>query len=290
MEDRSVVYPLRALGRAAIRFSDKGGWVVSSHVAMSMMLALFPFMLFIVALASVLTQQVDSSELIGLIMGTWPDDIAAPIERELSAVMAASKTGPLTLGAALALYFASNGVDAIRVAMVRAYRDTDPRPFWKQRLVCLVFVIGGSAVVLMAAVLELFLPLYLHFVADAVPDGLRGWIAGDWAAKALTVALTVFAVFSFHMWLSGSRHTMAEVWPGVLLSFALWWVMARAFGWYIAKFASYSATYAGLAGAMAALIFLYLLAAILILGAEFNGVLARERRNRAEQPVKENEK
>lgn len=41
----------RALMRTVSRFNDRGGWVMSSHVAMSMMLALFPFLLFIVALA-----------------------------------------------------------------------------------------------------------------------------------------------------------------------------------------------------------------------------------------------
>ncbi|MFC3118098.1 YhjD/YihY/BrkB family envelope integrity protein [Jhaorihella thermophila] len=52
-----------------------------------------------------------------------------------------------------------------------------------------------------------------------------------------------------------------------------WMAAGRAFSWYVAAFGSYSATYAGLAGAMAALIFLYLISAILILGAEFNGAL-----------------
>ena len=64
-----------------------------------------------------------------------------------------------------------------------------------------------------------------------------------------------------------------QILPGVLLTLVLWSAGGWAFSIYIGKFATYSATYAGLAGAMAALIFLYLCAAMLILGAEYNGAL-----------------
>ena len=62
-----------------------------------------------------------------------------------------------------------------------------------------------------------------------------------------------------------------------MVTLLLWWAAGTGFALYVSSFASYSATYAGLAGAMAALIFLYLNAAILILGAEINGVLQTDR-------------
>ena len=64
-----------------------------------------------------------------------------------------------------------------------------------------------------------------------------------------------------------------QILPGVALTLRLWAAGGWGFSVYIAQFATYSATYAGLAGAMAALIFMYLCAAILIFGAEFNGAL-----------------
>ncbi len=76
-----------------------------------------------------------------------------------------------------------------------------------------------------------------------------------------------------HLILPTGRHKLRQILPGVVLTLALWAAGGWGFSVYIAQFASYSATYAGLAGAMAALIFLYLCAAILILGAEYNGAL-----------------
>jgi membrane protein len=86
--------------------------------------------------------------------------------------------------------------------------------------------------------------------------------------------LLKFVVFSCHRWLPGRRQ-LARIWPGIVLTLVLWIIAASGFSLYLESFASYSRTYAGLAGIMTALIFLYLMAAILIFGAEYNSALGR---------------
>ncbi len=267
----------RALLDAATRFNDKGGWVMSSHVAMSMMMALFPFVLFIVALAATLSQDIDVDNLIEVVFGSWPDEIAQPITREVRAVLTADHSGLLTLGGVLAIYFASNGVDAVRQAMTRAYRDSDPRPFWRTRLLCLAFVVVGGAIIMIAATVGVALPLYMHFVTDAVPIQMSRWLGSDLINRAGTLLMLTAGVAACHIWLPGQRHSLNQILPGVVFTVLLWGMAGTGFSYYLARFASYSATYAGLAGVMVALIFLYLMAAILILGAEFNGALMKRR-------------
>ena len=135
----------------------------------------------------------------------------------------------------------------------------------------------GGAGLLLTAVFELFLPLGARFVARFFPDldFLRGWEHG---ANGLVVAvIPVAAVFLYHLVLLPRRETVRHILPGAVVTLLLWWAAGTGFALYVSSFASYSATYAGLAGAMAALIFLYLNAAILILGAEINGVLQTDR-------------
>ncbi len=268
---------MHAMFTAFRRFNAKNGWVMSSHVAMSLMLALFPFVLFTVALAGTLTREVQLEEMIELVFGGWPEEVADPIVAELYAVLGASGSRLMTLGGLLAVYFASNGVNAVRIAMTQAYRDEDPRPFWKSRLLCLLFVIVGGFAIMAITVLELLLPLYANLVSQAVPEQVSDVVAGDWIGNALVLAVPFLAVLACHVWLPGSRHRVADVLPGVVLTVLLWGVAGWGFAIYVGQFASYSATYAGLAGAMAALIFLYLNAGILILGAEFNGALIERR-------------
>lgn len=265
----------RALKDAAVRFNSKGGWVMSSHVAMSMMMALFPFVLFVVALAATLSQDIDVDNLIELIFGSWPDEIAQPITSEVRRVLASANSGLLTVGGVLAIYFASNGIDAVRKAMIQAYRDSEPRPYWKARLICLVFVVVGGAILMIAATIGLAVPLYLRFVADVVPSDVMGWLASDTLATLVAVFLLGAGVSACHIWLPGHKHSLSQILPGVILTILLWGLAGAGFSYYLASFASYSATYAGLAGVMVALIFLYLMSALLILGAEFNGALEK---------------
>lgn len=267
----------RALLSSWTRFNDRGGWVMSSHVAMSVMLALFPFVLFIVALAATLSQNIDIDSLIELVFGSWPDEIAAPITNQVRKVVSTTDSTVLTLGGVLAIYFSSNGVDAVRKAMVLAYRETDERPFWRTRLLSLTFVIIGGAGVLVAGTVGVALPIYVHFFAEAVPGPLLDWLDSELINTMVPLVLLALGVAACHMWLPGKHHTLQQVLPGVLLTLFLWGVAGAGFSYYLARFASYSATYAGLAGVMAALIFLYLMSAILIFGAQFNEALSNQK-------------
>lgn len=268
---------LQAVRAALRRFDGNHGFIRASHVAMSIMLALFPFVLFVVALAGVIAPQMESDDLVALLFRTWPQEIAAPLAREIRAVLEAGSLGLMTIGGALALWFASNGVDAVRVALSLAYRETDPRPFWITRPLCLAFVLIGGAALLAGLTVNVGLPAYFGFFAEAMPDALAGWVENTGLQRAVTLGVLLAGVAACHVWLPGTPHGLRDIWPGVVLTVALWVGAVRGFGYYLAKFADYSATYAGLAGAMAALIFLYLMAAILILGAEFNGALIRRR-------------
>ncbi len=264
---------LRAFGLALKRFDAKNGFVMSSHVAMSLMLAVFPFALFTVALAGALSQDYVTDELIELIFGAWPKDVAQPIVSELRAVLAGSGTGVITLGGLLAIFFASNGVVAVRKAMTQAYHDKDSWPFWKTRLFCFGVVIVGGAAILVIAAVEVVLPVYTRLVSEKTAVNLDGWFSVDRLRWTFTVALPAVIVILAHLVLPTRRHRLTQILPGVILTLALWAAGGWGFSVYISKFAEYSATYAGLAGAMAALIFLYLCSAMLILGAEYNGAL-----------------
>lgn len=246
---------------------------MSSHVAMSLMMALFPFVLFTVALAGTLSQGYVTDELIDLIFGAWPKDVADPIVAELRAVLDGAGSGVITLGGLLAIYFASNGVAAVRRAMTQAYHDKDSWPFWKARLLCFVLVIIGGAAILAIAAVEVVLPVYTRLVSEKTAVDVDHLLSVDRLRWTFTVAVPAGTVLLAHLILPTRRHSLVQILPGVILTLALWAAGGWGFSIYIAQFATYSATYAGLAGAMAALIFLYLCSAMLILGAEYNGAL-----------------
>ncbi|MFY0661185.1 MAG: YihY/virulence factor BrkB family protein [Shimia sp.] len=273
---RHLVNCLRA---TVVRFNGKNGFMRSSHLTLSFVFALFPFCLFALSLAGALSPQAQVDDIIDFAIGAWPDAIAGPIERELRAVLQAGSS-TLTLGAVLAIVFASNGVDAIRVVITDAYRETDPRPFWKVRGLAILFVVAGSALFTAAGLVSVVVPVVLHFFEDLVPWLDQSILSNEQFRQGVIFAVTTFFLFACHKWLPGVPHKTGSLWPGIVLCLVLWFFASKVFTIYISSFSTYSVTYAGLAGIMSALVYLYLMSAIFVFGAEFNGQLMDETRRR----------
>jgi membrane protein len=272
---------VNSLQATVARFSTKNGFMRSSHLTLSFVFALFPFCLFALSLAGVLSPEAQVDDIIDFAIGAWPDAIAGPIEHELRAVLQ-SAGSTLTLGAVLAIIFASNGVDAIRSVITDAYRETDPRPFWKVRALAVLFVVAGSALLTIAGVISVIVPIVIHYFDDLVPWLDQSILSNDQFRQATIFGVTMFYLYACHRWLPGIPHKAKSLWPGVLLCLILWFVASKAFSFYISSFSTYSVTYAGLAGIMSALVYLYLMSAIFVFGAEFNGQLMDEARARGE--------
>lgn len=256
------------------RFDEGDGWAHSSHIALSLLIALFPFLTFSLALAVQLSDGINSRDLVEFVMGPWPDQFADPITQEINAVLETKRTGKLTVSAFLALVFASNGVDAIRSGITAAYHDIDTRPFWKTRLLSLLFVIVGALILGSVGTLLIIIPEYIAVFGTPDTREYAQFFASEGLRFAIAILLLVLLLISCHLWMPGKRPPLRSILPGVILTLVLWSVSAQGFSFYISTFQSYSVTYAGLAGIMASLVFMYLMAAIFLLGAEFNGQLA----------------
>lgn len=258
------------LSDAVHHLHESDGWAMASHVAMSLMIAVFPLLVFTTALSGFLSSDNDVKGIIQLVFDYWPDEIAEPIVREIGVVIQHRSAGFLTLSIVLALFFASNGIEAVRTALNRAYRDHDARSFLKQRLQSLIFVLVLAVLLYVISVLLIFAPLYYFFEQVSSTSIYHRFFQSGSIRLSAAFTLLAFVVFACHYWLPGHRRPVSAIWPGIVLTLVLWVVAAELFSLYLKFFATYSATYAGLAGIMTALIFLYLMAVVLIFGAEYN--------------------
>ncbi len=143
-----------ALWEAVVRFGERNAYASSAHITMALMLAVFPFSVAVLSVASAVGARLDPANVVDLIFGTWPEIVAEPIMQEVDAVIQQSSGGTLAVGLILALAFASNGVDAVRLAVTQAYRDFDPRPAWMTRILSVAFVLSGAILVAVVATLQ----------------------------------------------------------------------------------------------------------------------------------------
>jgi membrane protein len=261
-------------GIAFQRFVAHDGWAIASHIALSVLMSLFPFLIIITALGGLFGSQTVADEAAALILEAWPREVGEPIARELSSVLTGIRGDALTLGAILALYFASSGVESLRIGLNRAYEAYEWRAWWHTRLESILYVIGGAAAMLAFALLVVLGPLLgrlaIKWVPALEPFGVTLAILRIGVATVLIVAALVMA----HGVLAAGERSLRQILPGLAVTLAFWLMLGIGFGHYLESFAvAYVTTYAGLATAMVALVFLYWLAAIFLYGAELNAAL-----------------
>jgi membrane protein len=272
---RRIAAVKRVLYDALGHFNNDDGWAMASHLAISALMALFPFLIFATTLASFLGAQAFADTAVHLVFDTWPEQIAEPIAREVLNVLTVQRTDLLTYGVVLAAFFASNGIEALRTSLNRAYRVPENRGIIYRRVQSLVFVLIGSAVFFAISVRLVFAPL-LARLAEARFE----WIApymGTITFWRYTVAAAVIigGLIAVHVWLPAGRRTFVSILPGIAFTLVAWFVGSIVFATYIDNFSSYASTYAGLASIMIAVVFLYILSAIFILGGELNAAISR---------------
>ncbi|MEX4008818.1 YihY/virulence factor BrkB family protein [Neoaquamicrobium sediminum] len=272
---RRLVIIKRVLGDAIGHFNYDDGWALASHLALSALLALFPFLIFATSLASFLGADAFAETAVHLIFDTWPEEIAAPIAREVSSVLTIQRGDFLTIGILAAAFFASNGIEALRVGLNRAYRVLDRRSIFFLRAQSLAFVLVATIGFLVVSSLLVVLPVAIGIAQQRLP-WIEPYIGTINLWRILIAAvIIVLALIAVHLWLPAGKRRFREIVPGLIFTLVFWVVGSSLFATYLSYYSTYASTYAGLASIMIALVFLYIVSAIFILGGELNASIKR---------------
>ncbi len=271
--------PIRILFDAYLKLNRDDGWAIASHIALSILTSLFPFLIFLTALAGFFGLREEADAATALIFETWPPNVAEPIAAEIHNVLTQPRGGLLTVGAVLAIYFSSSGVEALRIALNRAYDVRDGRPWWLLRLESILYVFLGATSLLAVAFFMVLAPL-ARAIAEKHAPGLMHELEPLYAPVryGVTSSVVAIAVLAAHKLLPAGSRSLLKVAPGLVLTLVASLAFGAGFGAYLAAFAgSYVSTYAGLASIMMAIVFLYVLAMIFIYGAELNQIITTSR-------------
>lgn len=269
---------LQIAWEATERFLADDGWAIASHIALNGLMSLFPFLIVVTALAGFFGSPAYADEVTRILLEAWPEVVARPIAREIHTVLTTFRTDLLTVGVFLAIYFASNGIEALRTALNRAYEVKETRWWYLCRLESIAYVVIGAISLLVVAVLVVLGPLIWATAVRLVPWlAPFGWIVLTVRVAAASVVI-VMALTLIHLFLPAGRRRFTDILPGIGVTLLLWLIGGSLFGSYLASFAqNYVNTYAGLASVMVALVFLYYTAAIFVWGGELNAAIWRSK-------------
>ena len=276
---RRIRYIFHVTLDAFYTFLADDGWAIASHIALSTLMALFPFLIVLTSLAGFFGSKELADQAAGLLLQVWPRQVADTLTANIHDVLTTTRGDILTIGAVLAVYFASNGVEALRVALNRAYAVIEPRRWYWLRLESIGYTLVAAFTSLAMAFLIVLGPLMLEAARRHIPIIVESnEKLLNIARYSITILALVVALFVLHAWLPAGRRSFLQILPGIIFTLIASMVSGIVFGQYLARFANnYVTMYAGLASVIIALVFLYFMAAIFVYGGELNAAIIKSR-------------
>jgi membrane protein len=260
-------------------FLADDGWAIASHIALSALMALFPFLIVLTSLAGFFGSKELADQAAVLMLQVWPKQVADSLAGEIHDVLTTTRGDALTIGAMLAVYFASNGVESLRVGLNRSYSVIEPRSWYWLRLESIGYTLVAAFSALAMAFLIVLGPLMLEAARRHIPlvvESNEHFVTVS--RYGITVTALTVALFIVHAWLPAGRRRFLQILPGIVFTLVASLLSGVVFGQYLARFANnYVTMYAGLASVIIALVFLYFIAAIFVFGGELNAAIIKSR-------------
>ena len=266
---------LWALAERSVRgFARHGMAVYAMALAYRGLFALLPFAVFLVAVLSFL--RVDAVLL--WLAEQGPPGLRGPLPELIGwleeGVLGRTEGGILVVGIVLAFWSVSIGAIVLTRALNDVFEVEETRPVWKRIAASLTFAPGLA--VIAAVGLMLVTSRAMAWISWRV--GLDAVFVFLWGVLRVPVALLLLSlVVSAVYRITPNRHlALRSVAPGAFLAVALWALASLAFAFGLRLFPDYGAIYGSLGAAISLLLYLYVSAAAVLVGAEVNAAMQRE--------------
>lgn len=270
--------------KALMEFTRDGCTDAAAALTYFSVLSLFPALLAMVSLLGVFGQGQRTVDSLMATAGQFaPSDVLSIIEPVIASMVKTQAAGfALVTGLVVALWSASNYTTAFSRAINRVYEVDEGRPIWKARPVFILLTIAILA--LLAAIgfgLAVSGPI-AEAVGNAVgmgPTAVQVWDIVKWPIILAIVILIVALLYYVTPNVQQPKFRWISV--GATVAIGLWLLASVAFGFYVANFSNYNATYGSLGGVIVFLLWLWITNNALLFGAEVDAELERSRQLQA---------
>jgi membrane protein len=270
-------------------FNDNRLLAVAAGVTFYWLLAIFPSIAAFVSLYGLVADASTIDAHLSLVSGILPSG-AVDIIHEQLAKLAAKSDAKLSvgflLGLGVALWSANAGMKAIIDALNVVYDEKEKRGFVKLTLLSLLFTIGALAALLLALTAVVVAPILLSALGLS---GLSGVLISI-VRWPLLLGLAMIGLAVVYRYGPSRRQARWEWLSAGTVAAAVGWLIGSAlFSWYVASFGAYNATYGSLGAAVGMMMWMWISAIVILLGAEANAEAehqtARDSTIGAEKPL-----
>ncbi len=243
---------------------------LAAQLAFYFFLALFPALLFVVAIVSFIPVEGLIDSITGSLARVAPYEVLTLVKDQIAAIANDKAGGLLTLGMLGTIWSTSSGVGAIIDTLNQAYDIQESRSWWKVKLLALgltialaVFIVTSFALVFIGPTLAEKVAVWAH-VGSAFTTA---WMTLQWPLVFGLVAMGIALVYYYA---PDAEQEWIWITPGSVLATVLWLLISIGFKFYVANFASYNATYGAIGGVIVTMLWFYVSSLAVLVGAELN--------------------
>jgi membrane protein len=247
------------------------GWAAA--LAYYSFLALFPALLFVVSLTSVLPIQHLTDQVMDVVARFAPGDVVAIAREQLHQITHTSHGSLLTLSLVGTIWSMSSGMAALIGTLNQAHHISEGRSWWRVRATAIVLTITLALFMVAAFTLAMVGSTAAEHVANWPNLGgvfALAWQMIRWPAA---FAIAVTAIGSVYHFAPDVKSEFVWITPGSVAATTLWLVVSLGFKWYVFHFGNYQKTYGAIGGVMVALLWFYFSGLAILLGAQLNGTI-----------------
>ena len=269
---------LRGIYLMVRRYLSHNVGIQSAALAFYLLFMLFPFLIFISALLGLL--RLDVAAILGALGEILPREVVEIAGVYLRYVRANPSMRLLVFGLVFSIYFPMRATNALMRAVRTAYHLGPPKGAILHRLKTLLYTV---MLIVTIAVSVTLMTIGDRVLAYAVRHFHLPVFAAELWTKLRFPAVAVvgfFALYFLYALSQDGRQPWQNIWPGTLAALAAWMGFSWLYTWYVDHIAHYSLLYGSIGTIIVLMIWLYMSAIVLIMGAELNGTLMSLRKER----------
>lgn len=244
----------------------------AGYLSFLSILSFFPFLVFFISLLSVLGETELGVKFVQILFSNLPEQAVAALKPRIDEILSGPPEGLLTIAILGAIWTASSTVEGLRTIFNRAYRVTTPPNYIFRRLLSILQFLIITFLIILALLMVVFVPLFLEYVMKLLHISDFAFY-GEKLLKLsfLFTFLVIFSSVSFIYYvIPNVKQGFRNICPGALLVVFSWLILGNLFSLYISNFNQVNIIYGSLASFIVTLMFFFLIAMVLIIGAEFN--------------------
>ena len=275
---------LGALYEILTGFQKQHVTAMAAESAYYIILAFFPFLIFIVGVLGFIGQQRDlASTLLSEVDKIIPEPLYGVIASFLFETMDSSNLTLLSFSMIGVIWASSNGFAVLLSGLDKAYDDTHTHSFFVLRGLGLIFTILIGIGILLSLIMVGFGGLLI--------SELQKWIQHDFLTSttiqlirfAASFGMLFFVFMLLYIITATKSQRIQKAFPGALFSAGGWVALTLGFSWYVNNFDRYARLYGSIAGLIILMVWIYLCCNILLLGGIINAVIYSRRNARKEK-------